>query len=249
MSGVAGPEAPGAEPVPGPPSAAVPQYPPPYEPYSALRGVASWTGALLIAVAIATAVLLIAEVSGLTQASPDAGETVADATAEQILVGALLNLIAGGLNIAVVVLFMIWLYRAYRNLRPLGVARPRFGTGWAIGAWFIPIFNYIRPKQIANDVWRASDPEAPPDQGDSWRGGPIPSVYAAWWGAWMATAVIGVTAGVIVAVQQEGSVGSELLYYLAYLVTIAAALLARSAVRQTTDRQEARARALGWIPA
>ena len=40
----------------------------------------------------------------------------------------------------------------------------RYGTGWAIGAWFIPIFNLFRPKQIANDIDRASAPDAGHDQ-------------------------------------------------------------------------------------
>jgi hypothetical protein len=256
MTGVAGeyggPEAPGAEPLPGPPGPAAlysgAPYPP-YEPYSGLRGLAGWTGALLIATAIAVGVVFLSEVAGVSELSPDAGETAADATGEQVLIGALLGFIEGGLYIAAVVLFMIWFHRAYRNLRPLGVERPRYGTGWAIGAWFIPVFNYIRPKQIVNDIWRASGSEAPPDQGDGWRREPIPAVYRYWWTAWIGVAVIGIAASVVLVAQGEGSVLSEALYYLSYLVTIAAALLARSAVRQTTERQESRARKLGWIRA
>ena len=56
--------------------------------------------------------------------------------------------------------FIPWFHRAYSNLPKLGVAHLRYGTGWAIGAWFIPIFNLFRPKQIANDIDRASAPDA-----------------------------------------------------------------------------------------
>ncbi len=31
----------------------------------------------------------------------------------------------------------------------------RYGHGWAIGGWFVPILNFWRPMQVVNDVWRA----------------------------------------------------------------------------------------------
>jgi hypothetical protein len=45
------------------------------------------------------------------------------------------------------VVFIAWLHGAYRRLDP---ARRRFGTGWAIGAWFVPVLNFWRPKQLVN---------------------------------------------------------------------------------------------------
>jgi len=47
------------------------------------------------------------------------------------------------------VVFIVWLHGAYRRLDP---ARRRFGTGWAIGAWFVPVLNLWRPKQLVNDL-------------------------------------------------------------------------------------------------
>src|SRR5215213_2684690 len=32
----------------------------------------------------------------------------------------------------------------------------RYGTGWALGSWFVPILNAWRPKQIINDIWHQS---------------------------------------------------------------------------------------------
>jgi hypothetical protein len=58
------------------------------------------------------------------------------------------------------VVFIFWFHRAYRNVE--AVAGPfgrNHGTGWAIGGWFVPILSLWRPKQIANDIWRASAPE------------------------------------------------------------------------------------------
>jgi hypothetical protein len=52
--------------------------------------------------------------------------------------------------------FLPWFYRGYLNLRRLGLRNLRYTPGWAIGSWFIPIFNLFRPKQIANDLQRAT---------------------------------------------------------------------------------------------
>jgi len=54
--------------------------------------------------------------------------------------------------IVTAIFFIAWLHRAYKNLSALGVADLRFGTGWAIGAWFVPFLNLVRPIQIVNDV-------------------------------------------------------------------------------------------------
>jgi len=36
------------------------------------------------------------------------------------------------------VLFLTWLYRIFKNLRPLKVFRQEHSAGWAIAVWFIP---------------------------------------------------------------------------------------------------------------
>lgn len=78
------------------------------------------------------------------------------------------------------IFFIRWLHRAYANIVPLGAQYPRYSTGTAIWSWFVPILNLWRPKQVINDVWRASDPEASPDQGDTWQREEPPIFYAVW---------------------------------------------------------------------
>jgi hypothetical protein len=80
------------------------------------------------------------------------------------------------------VLFIAWTFSAYKNVQALGARDMRFRNGWAIGAWFVPILAFWRPKQIINDVWRASDPELPPTApAYLWIDGPIPVLLTAWW--------------------------------------------------------------------
>jgi hypothetical protein len=79
--------------------------------------------------------------------------------------------------------FITWFYRAYKNLRRLGVQNMRYGDGWAIGSWFIPIFNWFRPKQMANDIWRGS--ERGVDVWAQWRQVGVPSLVHWWWGLFL----------------------------------------------------------------
>jgi hypothetical protein len=58
--------------------------------------------------------------------------------------------------LATAAVFITWFARVVNRLH---AARPnefRYGAGWAIGAWFVPVLNLFRPKQIADDAWRAA---------------------------------------------------------------------------------------------
>jgi hypothetical protein len=86
------------------------------------------------------------------------------------------------------VCFIAWFHRAYRNLARLGAASTRYGTGWAIGGWFVPILNAWRPKQIANDIWRGSDP-GHPHESPSWKE-PVTPLLWFWWAAWLVASLL-----------------------------------------------------------
>ena len=88
-----------------------------------------------------------------------------------------------------VVVFLRWFSKAYKNLVPLGAVGLRYRPGWAIAAWFVPFLWLWRPKQIANDIWRASDPDNPEPK--YWHGKPVPLLLTIWWAAWLITGQIG----------------------------------------------------------
>jgi hypothetical protein len=57
--------------------------------------------------------------------------------------------------------FIPWFHRAYKNLSTWHATR--FGSGWAIGGWFVPFLNLVRPYQIAKELASYSGPkETPP---------------------------------------------------------------------------------------
>jgi hypothetical protein len=81
-----------------------------------------------------------------------------------------------------------WTNRAYRNLPALGARDLRFTAGWAIGGWFVPFLNFVRPKQILDDVWRVSCPDG---DGDDWHRRPVTPLLHLWWGLWILGGLLG----------------------------------------------------------
>ncbi|MDT3397447.1 DUF4328 domain-containing protein [Streptomyces sp. B1866] len=59
------------------------------------------------------------------------------------------------------ILWAIWFRRLRLNAEVFAPGQHRFGPGWAAGSWFTPVVNLWFPKQIANDIWRASSPQGP----------------------------------------------------------------------------------------
>lgn len=75
--------------------------------------------------------------------------------------------------IATVVLFIMWMFRAYKNVWRR--ERTRLNPGWAIGGWFIPFTNLYKPVQIASEITRKNEQEI--GEAESSRGIKI----ALWW--------------------------------------------------------------------
>jgi len=68
-----------------------------------------------------------------------------------------LQLVTIPLSIFTLILFLIWFYRAYRNLPALGATELRFTPRWAVIWWFIPIFNFWKPYQVTVEIMKSSD--------------------------------------------------------------------------------------------
>lgn len=162
----------------------------------------------------------------------------------QLVFGILLSVT----NLAVIVTFLMWLFRAYKNVLALGAGQLRYRPGWSIGAWFIPFFNFVGPKQIVNDTWRASDPDLPPDAGGAWRGAAIPAaLFGWWWAAWILSALLG-NASFRVNLDAESLKElreASAVDFASDLATIPACLLCAAVVAAITRRQNERAARLG----
>ena len=112
----------------------------------------------------------------------------ADASDQRQGVIGLLQLL---LYLGTVVAFLVWFRRAYRNLPALGAESLRFSSGWAVGAWFVPFLNLVRPKQLADDIWRASDPTLPAQAGAAWKQQRVASLLHWWWALFIVSNLVG----------------------------------------------------------
>ena len=86
------------------------------------------------------------------------GEFVSDARLNQVddWVHAAATIVLIGL-VAGAACFIPWFHRAYKNLSTWHATR--FRSGWAIGAWFVPFLNLVRPYQIAKELATLSGPK------------------------------------------------------------------------------------------
>ena len=150
-------------------------------------------------------------------------------------------------------LWLSWFRRAYLNLPALGARRLRYRPWWAVGAWLVPVFSLFRPKQVLDDVWRASDPALPPDQADAWRRQPVARLLGWWWLAFLGSILVrSVTTEAVHAAADLMLLGllperfdrfqpSAGIQVLADLLTVLCGLLALRVARRTTTRQDDRA--------
>jgi hypothetical protein len=177
----------------------------------------------------------------------DAGELGAEEaarTAEAI------DAFAFPLTIAEITLFVLagiayiaWFRRARANLPRLGVVGLTRGTGWAVGAWFVPIVSLIMPKGIHNEIWRASDPDLPwPAERVAWIRVPVPALHDVWWAAFVVASLLETVGGKLAGADDLGTVGvGMLMLAVASLVWLVAAALVVPIVLALTARQRARA--------
>ena len=150
----------------------------------------------VVLLAISIAVDVIAIVSSLFQASllsnaaAGLGITVADATANdnrQQLIAIIQLLVL----VATAVCFLIWFHRAHKNLPALGAGNLEHSPGWAVGGFFIPFLNIVRPYQVMREVWKASDPEVELSVPHSWQYAATSPLIGFWWVTWLISNFLG----------------------------------------------------------
>lgn len=79
------------------------------------------------------------------------------------------------------VLFLVWLWRVYRNLhRTLGARNLDVSPGWAVGWWFVPVANLVKPVGIMSEAWAASHAGYLPNS-DHWKHGRRSPLVGFWW--------------------------------------------------------------------
>jgi hypothetical protein len=75
------------------------------------------------------------------------------------------------------VLFLFWVYRANKNGRALGAVGMKYGPGWSVGWFFVPIASLFMPYWVIKEIWQVSSPT--PHNG--WRHAHVTPLLALWW--------------------------------------------------------------------
>lgn len=135
--------------------------------------------------------------------------------------------------LATAVVFLVWFHRVRGNAGVFGPEHQRRGSGWAIGSWFIPVANLWIPRQVAGDIWRASETGRHSSR----------AILNGWWALWVVALVVDRIAARAYGVAEDpealGTAADMLVFSAA--VDIAAAFLAVLFVRRLTAMQHAKA--------
>jgi len=139
---------------------------------------------LLIVGAIATGMSLLADALSLAFPPLTEDQELADNVtgAALMFITFLLAVIELILYVATVIVFCMWLYRAYGNLRAFKTwQRLDHSPGMAVGSFFIPFVNLILPYRAVKEVWQKS---RLPDESLLSEPGP-PASFPLWWMFWL----------------------------------------------------------------
>jgi hypothetical protein len=222
--------------------------PPPPVPVPTLRwrsldGLTKALAVLLVLVAAAAVFALVAflrRISALGDVidglDADSARRVHDA---DDLVAAATGIMAL-LSFAILVLIIIWTFRAAKNNEALGRQHPRLKPGWGIAGWLIPLANAVIPVLVLQDLWRGSDPTTRRDAG-SWRAN-AGSALIGWYWTFLLISVVrnGLgrsRASLFVDDQLRGLRTHDTIAVVGLLAAIVAAVLGIQVVRRIAARQ------------
>lgn len=156
------------------------------------------------------------EAAGGFAAPAEAFERLA---ANEMIVG-VLNFAVLGLTVVTAVPLIMLVHRQTANAWALGAERGRpldYSPGWAVGYFFIPIANLIRPPQVMAQNFRYSDAAAARGEGR------VPPWPYLWWTCWVFAGFVGRgQLAVIAAAEGNGDLD---LYWWAEVLSIAQDLL------------------------
>lgn len=84
-----------------------------------------------------------------------------------------------------VVVFARWIISSHKTVRALGAEGMTITPGWAVGYYFIPFINLVRPYAAMKELWCASvDPRHAATQF-------APPLLPAWWALWIFNGILG----------------------------------------------------------
>ena len=137
--------------------------------------------ALLRANVVIACLALIVDLGELVRVQ--LGQLTPDQLASDDPMQGVVGLLQAGLGLVSGIVFLRWVYRAYKNIQGFGAEGLRFSPGWAVGYYFIPFLSLIRPAQVMSEIWRVSqDPQNWMRRRGSW-------LVGTWWALFLSYSV------------------------------------------------------------
>ena len=84
------------------------------------------------------------------------------------------------IEIVALIMTLYWFYRANKNIHAFGakeVSSPIMAVIW----WFIPILDLWKPHSVAQQIWKASNPQIILSNGIEWKNSPRSNFILLWW--------------------------------------------------------------------
>ena len=93
---------------------------------------------------------------------------------------AVVGSISSTIEFIVIIIALYWFYRANQNIHSFGakeISSPIMTIIW----WFVPILQLWKPYKIAQQIWKASNPETGLSTGIEWKNLPSSNIIKLWW--------------------------------------------------------------------
>ena len=143
--------------------------------------------------------------------------------------------------------YLVWKYKAYKNLNSFIFPPVRYRPGWAVATYFIPIAWYFLPYKIMKELWINSDPRFENlDEKEVMRILNKPSnLLRVWWASFLLFSFIGFA---VPELTPDPELGELLNYYKVNVADQSATILmivfTIVVIRKVSNRQEGRFEAL-----
>jgi Na+/proline symporter len=116
-----------------------------------------------------------------------------------------------------------------------------FSPGWAVGWWFVPFANLVKPFQVMRELYNESDPDFEEEPGFLSVKSGAPELMGFWWGFFLiSNFTYTISNAIFKAAGETASPGFLGTFIVASVLHVAGAVCAIILIKKITERQEQR---------
>ncbi len=165
------------------------------ESFRSISKITKW----LVILSIATIVIALINTGAFFALNYQTRDAQLQSTDLVFLIIAALILVIG---IVALIVTLYWFYRANKNIYAFGakdVSSPIMAVVW----WFIPILDLWKPHSVAQQIWKASNPQIILSNGIEWKNSPRSNIIILWWVLFLLSIFIGIAGEFITPPESE----------------------------------------------